>query len=669
MPQAVLRRRMRSMDAMFLYFEKPEMPLHIGSVAILDGSFDRTGEQLIESRLQEIPRYRQRAIFSPLNLTHPTWEFDPEFNFQNHIRRLQLKPPGTEAQLAELSGTVFTPLMDRGRPLWDLTIVDGLEGGRSALISRVHHCLVDGVSGVALMNIMFDPSRVPRKVEVQPFNPPPLSDGRQLLVEGLAMGFTDAMERVIDRQVKFLRFAQGFVGDNAMGSLRSLLSVMPELARPTDRLPFNRPCSGVRGHCWTTMSFAEARQIRANWGGTINDIALTIVSGAISRYVTAHREPVKGRFARLMVPVSLRTEEARGQTGNEVSMLPISVPLDVGDPLERLRTITMRSTAMKSARVADLISLIGTWVGGVPPMLQQSLAALPFLPQPMLLINTVCTNVPGPMIPIYANGRELLTYYPHVPVGSEIGIGVAIQSYNQKLHYGVTYDEQAAPDGELFRDFLVEAYEELRMAAGVAPIAAPAVRVRPAAGTAEGLRAHRAAPTTTPPAAEPEIPPVVAAVEPPPVVAAAEVPPVVAEPETPLVAAAAEPTPMVAEPQPPPVVAETTPATAEPIAPPVQAEPVPLPVVAEAKAALAVAAPESSPAAVKPKPRAAAAPKSRPVTARPKRPPVAAEPKPQPVAAGIKPPPAAAEPKAPEHRTVRRKKERAKGVPATAGKR
>src|SRR4051812_7150127 len=125
MSQAALRRRMRSADAMFLYFERPQMPLHIGSVAVLNGSFDRECEALIESRLPEIPRYRQRVLFSPLNLTHPAWEFDPAFDFRNHIRRLRIDPPGTEAQLAELSGQVFTPLMDRNRPLWDLTVIDG----------------------------------------------------------------------------------------------------------------------------------------------------------------------------------------------------------------------------------------------------------------------------------------------------------------------------------------------------------------------------------------------------------------------------------------------------------------------------------------------------------------------------------------------------------------
>lgn len=481
MPQSELRRRMTGADAMFLYFERKEMPLHIGCVAILDGPLDATSEKLLADRLPEIPRYRQRVVFSPYNLTHPTWEDDPDFDIRNHVRRIQIEPPGTERQLSELSGIVFSTLMDRSKPLWDLTLVDGLEGGRSALIIRVHHSLVDGVSGVALVNTMFDPTREPRKVTPEPYQPQPLPDSRKVLVEGLASAWADAAARLIGSEVAVLRLVQAFTGEASGSNLRSLLGMMPELLRPAQKLPFNGPCSGVRGHCWTTIPFAEARAIRSALGGTINDVMLTAVAGAVSRYVIAHREPVADRFVRMMVPVNLRSGETG--VGNEISCLPLSVPLDIDDPVQRIKAITMRSAAMKSARIADVIQLIGMGLGWTPPAMQHSLAALPFLPQPMLLFNMVCTNVPGPMIPLYASGRELLTYYPHVPCGSDIGISVAISSYNRSLYCGITYDAQAAPDGELFRDFLVEAYEELREAAGVAgaqPAAAAARMPEPA---------------------------------------------------------------------------------------------------------------------------------------------------------------------------------------------
>jgi diacylglycerol O-acyltransferase len=512
MAQPDLRRRMRGNDAMFLYFERKEMPLHIGCVAVLDGPFDEESEEVLAARLPEIPRYRQRVMFSPYNITHPSWEFDPDFDISNHIRRVRLDPPGTDRQLSDLAGQVFTPVMDRNKPLWDLTIVDGLEHNRSALIVRVHHSIVDGVSGIGLAGIMFDPTRQPRAVEPQPFNPPPLPDERELLVEGLAGLWADAAERLIGTQLTLMRLAMAFTGNDYKTSLQALLATIPDLIKPTERLPFNGPCSGVRGHCWTSTPFGEARAIRSAVGGTINDVVLTAVAGAISRYVVAHNEPLRGRFVRLMVPVNLRTEDPNGRVGNEISMLPLSIPLDIEDPVERMKVIAMRTAAMKTARIADIIQLIGIWLGWTPPTLQHSLAALPFMPQgPVRIVNMVCTNVPGPMIPLYANGRELLTYYPHVPCGSEVGISIAISSYNHNLYYGVTYDAQAAPDGELFRDFVAESYEELREAAGVRPVAASSTTPRPEAASttaASDLRAHRAAepPPTTPEAAPPKQP-------------------------------------------------------------------------------------------------------------------------------------------------------------------
>jgi diacylglycerol O-acyltransferase len=471
MSHTELKRRMTGADAMFLYFERKEMPLHIGCVAILDGPFNSESVKLMSARLPEIPRYRQRVMFSPQNLTHPSWEDDPNFDVRNHIRHVMLEPPGSEQQLSELSGRVFTSLMDRNRPLWDLTVVNGLEGGRSALIIRIHHSLADGVSGVGLVNILFDPTQEPRRVEPQPYEAPPLPGPGEVLVDGLSSIWTETASRLISVQLTALRLLQTFTGESSDANLRSLLSAVPELIRPTQTLPFNGPCSGVRGHCWTTFPFAEARAIRGAIGGTINDIVLTAVVGGISRYATAHRESVKDRFVRLMVPVNLRSGDS-DPVGNDISLLPLSIPLDIDDPVERLKAITIRSSAMKSARIADLVALLGMGLGWIPPVMQRSLAALPFMPQqePVLLFNMVCTNVPGPMAPLYSNGHQLLTYYPHVPCGSDVGISVAVSSYNRNLHCGVTYDQQAAPDGELFRDFLIESYEELRTAAGVAKI-------------------------------------------------------------------------------------------------------------------------------------------------------------------------------------------------------
>jgi len=298
---------MTGADAMFLYFERKEMPLHIGCVAILDGPFDEEAEKQLVARLPEVPRYRQRVVFAPLNLTHPSWEDDPAFDIRNHVTRVALPQPGNDGQLSELCGRLFTPLMDRSKPLWDLTVVDGLEGGRSALVIRVHHSIVDGISGVGLVNVMFDPKPGAVRVEPKPYTAPPLADPRQVLLDGLASIWTDGAARLIGAQISLLRLVQAFSGDSSDSSREGLLAIMPELLRPTDKLPFNGPCSGVRGYCWTQFPFEEARAIRSAFGGTINDVVLTVVAGAVSRYVTAHREPVKDRWIQVdhLCPVIL----------------------------------------------------------------------------------------------------------------------------------------------------------------------------------------------------------------------------------------------------------------------------------------------------------------------------------------------------------------------------
>jgi diacylglycerol O-acyltransferase / wax synthase len=616
------RRRMRGSEAMFMYFENTRMPLHIGAVMILDGPFDKGCEELIESRLPEIPRYRQRAMFSPFNLTHPAWEYDPDFKFSNHIRRMRLDPPGSAAQLSQLTGKIFTELMDRSRPLWDITAIEGLEGGRTAIVVRVHHSIVDGVSGIGLMKILFDPTPAPRKVAPQPYLPPPLPEPAAVLAQGIASYWPETVERLIGLQLNLMSFSQVLLENPPMASLQKLAAMCPELFRTTDRLPFNKPCSGERGYCWASFPFQEFRAIRAAANGTINDVALTAVAGAVSRYVKAHNQPVAGKFARLLMPVNLRAEDPRGETGVEISMLPISLPLDIDDPIARFRAINARSMAMKNAHVAELVAMIGTWLGFIPPALQTSLAALPFFPQPTLIVNMVCTNVPGPMVPLYLNGRKMLASYPHVPCGAETGIAVAIHSYNQEMHFGLTYDMQAAPDGDLFRDFLVESYQELRQAAGVKPMAvipvtAPAA-AKPAAAGDTG------APQTAPP------PPLDVAAAPKDLRAhrlRAEVPKV----DSPGVPPAAQEAPAEA----PPALSAATaadPAQKAPVAPPPLPEPLPAPPIAVAAHAApaaeppnrgshderAEALPPSAPAAVAPPP--APSPKPRRRAASPKRP-------------------------------------------------
>jgi diacylglycerol O-acyltransferase len=249
------------------------------------------------------------------------------------------------------------------------------------------------------------------------------------------------------------------------GALPDMSRLLPGLAAPAAMLPFNRPCSGERKLVWSTFSFAEARAIRAQLGGTVNDVVLTVLSGAVSRYVEAHGQPTAGRNLRVMVPVSLRREEQRGALGNLVSMLPVEIPLELKDPLERFKQITAKTVAMKSARVAEGLNLFSALMGILPASVQALVGAMANAPFPAF--NMVSTNVPGPQVPLYAMGKRMIAYYPYVPVGYAVGCGCAIMSYDQKLYFGLSSDVQAMPDVESLKGFLEESFVALRNAAGV----------------------------------------------------------------------------------------------------------------------------------------------------------------------------------------------------------
>lgn len=464
MPHLYPSDRLSSEDAVFLYLEKKEMPMHIGSVSIFDGLIGfRECVDFIESRLPLIQRYRQRIVVPPFHAGHPTWEPDPAFDIHNHVHYVHLKR-GDQAALERLAGQIFEPMMDRTKPLWDMTVVDGLENGRSALIARVHHCLVDGVSGVGLMNVMLDPGLQP-PLKKKAFHARPLPGAAASLADALASSYSEMVDRILSAQMAAMDIAQALVSNQALGGFNHLMRVLPELLSPVERLPFNRPCLGPRKVAWTEISIPEVSAIREACEGTLNDVILTVVTAAVRRYSELHGTPVKNRLLRLMVPVNLRHNGHHG-LGNQVSMLPVNVPLDIRDPLKRLDAIRERTAALKDAHVADLIHLYATWMGAAPAPLQALLgplaAALPIPP-----FNMVCTNVPGPQFPLYAFGHKMLTYYPYVPIGNEMALGCAIQSYNGKLYLGLTADAEAAPDVGRLRNFLDHAFARLRAAAGV----------------------------------------------------------------------------------------------------------------------------------------------------------------------------------------------------------
>ncbi len=464
----ILNRRLTTTDSSFLYFEKKEAPMHIGSVHLFEGEVPfEDFISMMDAKMHLIPRYRQVVKFDPFNMAHPTWENDPHFDIRKHIFKIQIDAPGGEQELIELSSKIFTPVMERDKPLWDIFWVYGLKEGNSAMIARIHHCMVDGISGIDLIKIILDispDSGIPVKPESAPPRTERLDPTRQFF-DSLLGGMEEGMNRWMEFQNGLLNLTQALIEQQSRDAMTRVGSDLPQMATPAAILPFNKPCSGERRLVWSEFSFADVRAVRAALDGTVNDAALTILSGAVSKYVESHGQATANRSVRFMVPVSLRQADQRGALGNLVSILPVEIPLDLNDPAERFRFINQKTATLKGGRVAEGVNLFSALMGILPAPVQALAGALASMPMPA--VNMVSTNVPGPQVPLYTLGRKMLGYYPYVPVGYAVGCGCAILTYDQKITFGLTADLQAMPDVERLRDFLNESFAELLKAAGI----------------------------------------------------------------------------------------------------------------------------------------------------------------------------------------------------------
>ena len=438
--------------------------MHIGSTSIFEGKLThRALVKHIDDRLHLIPRYLQKVVPDPFNLAHPTWETDVDFDIDKHIFKVKQKKAFDEKELVKLAGEKMTEVMNRRKPLWELYVVENLEGGRSAMIAKVHHCMVDGISGVDLMKILFDitpDSVVPPKPPVQKAEEAPKKDVAQMFLDSLFGALQETSARLMEMQGGLMYMASNLTNPQTLEALPHLSEVLPAVSTPPPMLPFNGPCSGERRLAWSGFSFADARVIRNVLGGTVNDVVLTLLSESVARYARFHGQSTADKLVRFMVPVSLRQKEQRGALGNIISILPVEIPLDIEDLPARFQYVHQKTDLMKSARLAEGLLTIGALYTMMPAPLQSLIGTLAELPFPPF--NMVATNVPGPQVPIYLAGKKMTTQYPYVPIGYGLGLGCAILSYNQTLHFGLSSDAQAMGDVEKFKEILDQVFEDLK---------------------------------------------------------------------------------------------------------------------------------------------------------------------------------------------------------------
>jgi diacylglycerol O-acyltransferase / wax synthase len=451
-------------DALFLYLERSGMPLNIACVCVFEGDITLSAcRRFIASKLPLLPRYTQRAFAPPFNVGFPSWEDDPDFDIRRHIGEVMLKQ-GTDDELKSVAGKIFSAVMDREHPLWDLTLVHGLKGNRMAMIIRVHHCLADGIAGVALVNVLLDSSPKPRYLRKKKLaRIPRQRDSLTLLFEGWLSSYSDLLQRALSAQSDLVTISERTLGIGF--PTEDFGRFLPELTAPTERLFFNKTYQGPQKFAWAQVPTEDIKTIRRSCGGTHNDVVLALMTATIRRYVELHGDKVKARFLRMMVPVNIRGDNDASELGNRISLLPVTVPLGIRAPGRLLAAVHNRMDFLKRAHVAEWVGLAGGLVGAVPAPLQALVGPLAsFLP--IAPFNLVCTNIRGPDVPLYLIGHKMLDWYPYVPVGGQMALNCAILSYNGTTYFGFSGDVHAAPDLHRLEHLMKLSIAELLRASG-----------------------------------------------------------------------------------------------------------------------------------------------------------------------------------------------------------
>jgi WS/DGAT/MGAT family acyltransferase len=435
--------RLSALDATFLHVEDDVSHMHLGSVGVFEGPPPAHDDLLaaLEAKLHLAPRYRQRVRFVPLQAGRPVWVDDPHFRLGYHVRRTALPAPGGDEQLRILVGRVMSHQLDRSRPLWETWVVEGLAGGRWAVISKLHHAMVDGIAGSNAITALMDTSRDAPLPEPVPWEPAPAPPGAVLAASALAERARWPLReaRAAVRTVRDLRGSAAHTAQTVQG-----LATYAGIARPPSATGLNGPIGPHRRWDWARARLTDVKEIRTAFGGTVNDVVLAAITAGFRDLLRARDEPVD-RTIRTLVPVSVRTVDAAGVPDNRVSAMFADLPVAVADPVQRLQAVSAHLTRLKAAHEAEAGEVLTSLAGFAPEVLL-SLGGRLATRAPQRNVNTVTTNVPGPQHTLYLAGRRLLETFPYVPLGGHVRIGVAIYSYDGALGFGVTGDYDTAPD-------------------------------------------------------------------------------------------------------------------------------------------------------------------------------------------------------------------------------
>ena len=503
--------RLTALDASFLHLEDGSSHMHVAGVSIFEGEPPAYEDLVnhIEQRLSLVPRFRQKLRFVPLGQGRPVWVDDPHFNLRYHVRVTALPPPGSEEQLKNLASRVFAQQLDRTKPLWELWLVEGLgprDGGlpagngdaapeapppRFALLSKTHHALVDGVAGVDITAVLFDTAPEPEAPPAteSTWVPKPEPTSMQLLGDALLERAIQPAE--IARSARAAFRAPRRLVSKSIDSLAAV-GALARTGLGAPASPLNVAIGPHRRFDWVRNDLDEVKAIKNAIGGTVNDVVVTVVTGALRDFLKQRGEQVDALTLKAMVPVSVRREEEYGMTGNRVAAMMAPLPIHEPDPLERHRIVSEALGGLKQSGQAVGAEVLTQLSGFAPPTV---LAQAGRLQSRQRFFNLVITNVPGPQIPLYVLGRELVDIFPLAPLAQRQALCIAIMSYNGRLNFGLLGDFDAMADLYLVAQGIRDSMDELRAAAGLGRRRGrrAARRRTPVAGRANGAAGNGSA--------------------------------------------------------------------------------------------------------------------------------------------------------------------------------
>lgn len=444
-------RPLTGLDAMFLYLETPSSHMHVTGVYVLDASeapggfdFDKL-RRMVEQRLPFAPPFRRRLVEVPFKLYHPVWIEDPDFDLDYHLRRACLPSPGGHDELAAFVGQVVGLPLDRTKPLWELYLVEGLEGGRFALVTKIHHACIDGISGAELSASFLDlePDPVRPQAEEDDWRPERVPSDLEL--------FTYAVASLTGHPMAAFRTARRMVEAALHLSERNRL---PEVQPPPSpfsapRTPLNQAITPHRRVAFTDVGLDEVKAVKNHFGCTVNDVVLQLSAGALRRYLESHDElPAEPLVA--MVPISVRTEEDQGTHGNRVSAMLVSLATDVADPVARLKTIAESTRHAKEQDKAIGADVLTDWTEFTFPALMGRAARLTsstrVFDRVRPIFNVIISNVPGPPFPLYVAGSKMVAMHPCGPIHEGVGLNITVMSYLGRMWFGFEACRETVPD-------------------------------------------------------------------------------------------------------------------------------------------------------------------------------------------------------------------------------